>query len=1036
MKRKILTAAASILAACSLFGGAENLLYNNSFEFAGTDQTKALGWGGRYVREKAGADGSYCIKCLRFDKGYVEASSREIPVTPGADFIVSGKYKGSAYYIYVHFKLADKKTKNLQMIPPTTKDWKTFTFKGKVPENAVNAIIMLRTWDQKNPVYIDDVSFTCGDLGDLLKNGSFEKQGSTAAAAANWRGLGKRVEGGLDGKFMAECKMEKTYCEINSTNIKVKPNAPFKVEGLSKGAYVTGILVCNIPGEKAKTINFPIRSSKDWSCFSYLGTIPEKTESVNLLIRSWDKKNKTNIDNVRFISASPFERAVISNGIKIVLPAQVRPSDITAQKELVNYLGKTVKNYIKINGVQLKTILIGAKNDAMQEEEWKIESSGDTLILSGGGDRGNLYAVYHFLEDIIGVHWWNAWEEFVPAAKNFDLAALSLKGKPYFIHRDVYRTSIISKDNGRFAARNRLSRNADMPISPEYGNAFTWGPPYHAHTFARYVGGQKKKHPEWFSMVDGRREGSQYSGQLCLTNKELRKYLVRRLLGSIKSSRASALANGITPPQMYDLSMNDGTRFCECQNCLPLEKKYGISHVLLDFVNEIASEVGKVYPDVYITTLAYGKTVVPPKSDIRPAKNVLIRYCNTFGPTVYPTEKRNVENQKYLKRWAEISPQLISWEHCLEVYPFPHEMGIAQLARNYAKHKFMGMFVEMSGKPYAADFYDMKVWLYAKIMENPFADFEALRQIYLKGYFGKAAPMIDQYRKMLDRAQKRIEGQKLNRYFANYFSYMNVNELLQAHKLFDDAEKAVAGDEVMLRRVATARAPLNTMTAYNLVKYTKEWKKLHGNKPLPLNREKIADNMEKYWFKEAKFYAKPSDEAAVMASSTAFVRNLSGDVKTVAEPESFKGKNVQHFTPSIMILHRNPNMRLVKDAEAREGCAMEITQVSGKAYYKLPFEAGAWDGPGGKSLLKKTWTSIPGKEGYQWYNVGKAFLHQGCYIYLTRSWSLQAHLKQYLELGGKNLDVWIRAKFEGPAWGRKGSKSRLLVDSITVVEIK
>ena len=135
-----------------------------------------------------------------------------------------------------------------------------------------------------------------------------------------------------------------------------------------------------------------------------------------------------------------------------------------------------------------------------------------------------------------------------------------------------------------------------------------------------------------------------------------------------------------------------------------------------------------------------------------------------------------------------------------------------------------------------------------------------------------------------------------------------------------------------------------------------------------------------------------------------------------------------------MILHRNPNMRLIKDAGAREGCAIEITQVSGRAHYKLPFEAGVWDLPGGKSVLRKVWKSIPGDDGFQWYNLGKAYMHQGCYIYLTRSWNLQAHLKQYLELGGKTLDVWIRAKFEGPDWGRKGSKSRLVVDSISVVE--
>ncbi len=1035
MRKPILSFLICAAAVCSMYAGAENLLYNNSFELAAENSKNALGWKGRYTREKNGVDGSFCAKCLRFDKGYAEVASYPVPVTPGAEFRLTGKYKGAAPYIYVHFTLKDKKNVNAQLTPKSTEKWTDFTLSGKVPENAVTATVMLRTWNDKQPVSFDDISFTCGDIVDLADNGSFETAGEDAEKAAGWRGLGKRVKGGVDGSFMAECLMEKSYCEVNSKDIKVIPGAPFMVDGLVRGAGISGIIVFNIPKQKPVVQNFGIRGSKDWSFFSHSGVVPSNAATANLLIRSWDKKNKTNLDNVRFVSVAPFQRTAAVKNIKIILPGKTRPADITAQKELVNYLEKTVKNHIRINGVQLKNIFIGIKNDSMQEEQWQIKSSGDSLILSGGGDRGNLYAAYHFLEDVIGVHWWNAWEEYVPAAADIELPALDKQGKPYFIHRDVFRTSAVSKDNGRFAARNRLSRNADSGITQDYGSEYTWGPPYHAHTFARYIGrSYLKTNPEFFSMVDGKREGSQYSGQLCLTNKALRKHLIERLIVNIKNSRAASLANGLTPPQMYDLSMNDGRRFCECAECLKIQKKYSVSDILVDFINEIADGVGKVYPDVYITTLAYGATVIPPKSDIRPRKNVIIRYCNTFGPTVYPSEKRNVENQKYLRRWAEISSGIISWEHCLETYPFPHEMGIAELARNYAKHNFKGMFVEMSGKPYAADFYDMKVWLYAKIMENPEADFEALRQTFLKGYFGNAAPMIDQYRKLLDRTQKRVSDQVLNRYFANYFAYMNVKELLQAHKLFDDAEKAVGNNEVLLRRIATARAPLNAMTAYNLVKYTKEWRSIYGNQPLPLDREKIADNMQKYWLKEADFYAKPSDEIAVMQSSIAFVRNLSGDVKEVADPPQFKGRKVQHFTPSLMILHRNPNMRLIKDADAREGCAIEITQVSGRAHYKLPFEAGVWDLPGGKSVLRKVWKSIPGDDGFQWYNLGKAYLHQGCYIYLTRSWNLQAHLKQYLELGGKNLDIWIRAKFEGPDWGRKGSKSRLVVDSISVVE--
>ncbi len=58
------------------------------------------------------------------------------------------------------------------------------------------------------------------------------------------------------------------------------------------------------------------------------------------------------------------------------------------------------------------------------------------------------------------------------------------------------------------------------------------------------------------------------------------------------------------------------------------------------------------------------------------------------------------------------------------------------------------------------------------------------------------------------------------------------------------------------------------------------------------------------------------------------------------------------------------------------------------------------------------------------------------YIYLTRSWEIQAHLDQYLELGAKDLDVWFRAKFIGPLYHKGATgKSRIYIDSISCVEL-
>ena len=135
--------------------------------------------------------------------------------------------------------------------------------------------------------------------------------------------------------------------------------------------------------------------------------------------------------------AAPFE---------IVLPKAPTPAEETAAKELRHYLEMTVGDGLTAGGRSPVRFLIGDSPQARQsgiittnltEEAWHIRSCGSDIVLAGGGRRGTLYAAYHFLEDVMGICWWNAAEEDVPPAGARDLPALDLSGKPYFLQRDM-----------------------------------------------------------------------------------------------------------------------------------------------------------------------------------------------------------------------------------------------------------------------------------------------------------------------------------------------------------------------------------------------------------------------------------------------------------------------------------------------------------------------------------------------------------------------------------------------------------------------
>jgi hypothetical protein len=68
----------------------------------------------------------------------------------------------------------------------------------------------------------------------------------------------------------------------------------------------------------------------------------------------------------------------------------------------------------------------------MGGEEWRISINESRLILTGGRPRGTLYAVYRFLEDVLGVRWWSPWETYVPRQRDLCIATCELHGQPRF----------------------------------------------------------------------------------------------------------------------------------------------------------------------------------------------------------------------------------------------------------------------------------------------------------------------------------------------------------------------------------------------------------------------------------------------------------------------------------------------------------------------------------------------------------------------------------------------------------------------------
>src|SRR5206468_1291294 len=178
---------------------------------------------------------------------------------------------------------------------------------------------------------------------------------------------------------------------------------------------------------------------------------------------------------------------------------------------------------------------------------------------------------------------------------------------------------------------------------PQLGGHYTilgW-----CHTFFQWLPPAKyfPKHPDWYALVKGKRINN---GQLCLTNDEMRAEMTRVVLEHIRKHPDAGIIS---------VSQNDWIGACQCDKCKAIVKEEGSeSGPLIHFVNAVAADVAREFPNFLVETLAYQYTRTPPKKVI-PARNVLVRLCSIECDFIHsldsPTNKKFGDD---LRQWGKI----------------------------------------------------------------------------------------------------------------------------------------------------------------------------------------------------------------------------------------------------------------------------------------------------------------------------------------------------------------------------------------------
>ncbi len=498
------------------------------------------------------------------------------------------------------------------------------------------------------------------------------------------------------------------------------------------------------------------------------------------------------------MKSSLLGKQLVGDGIidyQIIIPMQASPIEKQAASMLQQYLSKLSIKAVPIaeeskspikNGIYLgqteyaKTLQINFSQ--LMETGFITKTAGNNIIIAGGAKKGLLFGAYDLLENL-GFRKFAPETTLIPKTTTFNPTKTEIIAEPQIKYRT---TSYSEMADQEYSDWHKLSSRDD------------WG--LFVHTFNTLVPQQEyaKTHPEYYSLINGKR---QPGTQLCLSNPEVLSVLVTSLKNKIQQNPAATY---------WSVSQDDNDRYCQCDGCSALNEKYGRvpSGSIIYFVNQVARE----FPDKIISTLAYWYTRKAPKNiEIEPNVNIML--CNIESARQAPVFVTDPAFSNDLRNWGALSKDILIWDYNIQftnyVSPFPNLFTLKPNIKFYTENQVNALFMQANNEP-AAEMALLRSYLICKLMWNPDADDQAIIDEFLNGYFGAAAPFINQYIRSMQKSL--VESGMVLSIFGDPIhaknAYLSAEMMKQYKQLFDKAEQAVASDTELLNRVKTARLPI------------------------------------------------------------------------------------------------------------------------------------------------------------------------------------------------------------------------------------
>jgi hypothetical protein len=514
---------------------------------------------------------------------------------------------------------------------------------------------------------------------------------------------------------------------------------------------------------------------------------------------------------VLFTSSQTESVRICKNGkalSRIVIPSSPTKVEQHASVVLQNYLQQITGSGFEIvsddTRAKKNDIHIGRVNRPeiaeldfaeLEEDGYVIRTRNSRLTIAGGSEKGTLYGVYGFLEKYLGCRKYTSTVSVVPVQINIRLSHINDKEIPAFKFREVYYRDAFHPE---YMEWHGLDNHGSYNLEGEWGN---W-----CHTTHSLVQPEEycASKPELFSMIDGERlcSAEQHNiGDICFSSQAAFDIAYESLKTFIDDR-----------PELtyWSVSQMDNAQYCRCPKCQKAYDESGSTQgTILPFVNKMARK----FPDKTISTLAYWYSTRPPKG-ITPEKNVNIMLCNIGSPRHIPIEEGDSAFCADLEAWHRIHDNFLIWDYTIQfanlIAPFPNLRTLQPNLQYLHRNGVIAMF-EQANRDNGGEFCELKAYILAKLLWDPYQDLDPIMDDFLIGYYGAAGKHIRAYIDLMHDTMEET-GASLNifgRPWDQRNTFLSEEMIERYYSILDKAEEAVKNYPELRFRVQTVRMQID-----------------------------------------------------------------------------------------------------------------------------------------------------------------------------------------------------------------------------------